>query len=369
MEAIVRAVVPLIVLDRGGDAVAVGLVATAYSIPALLFRPFVGQLVDSWHHARLYRGGMLAATAVVLLLLVPAVPIIALGRFLIGTGWAFFAVSNHSLIAKLAPPNRRAEASGMVITMPSLGALFLPSLGVALYTATGEIAPILAAVALGLGAAFVTFVIPVPPASPRPVSAQEAGAPSLIRRFVEPSAVAPTALLVLSFTAWSLFTAFPPVFVQHLGAPVQVLVIYFSIFGLAQVVSQPFFGRFADILGHQRSIVIGAAVSLGGLLIAAVPDAVVPGMVTFTAAAFFYALGQALLNPTVSAMVMERAPRHRLGSAMATFSIGYQFAVGTSSILWGGMINAFGFGAVFLVAAALQVLTIVLTRRIVPASA
>jgi MFS family permease len=169
---------------------------------------------------------------------------------------------------------------------------------------------------------------------------------------------------VLSFSAWSLFTVFPSVYVQHLGVPVEVLVVYFPIFGLAQAISQPIFGRVADVLGRMRSIVLGAAMCLVGLLIAAVPDAVLPGMLTFSVAAFFYALGQSFVNPTVSALVMERAPRHRLGSAMATYSIGYQFATGTSSILWGAIITTIGFSWLFIVAAGFQVLTILLGRRL-----
>jgi MFS family permease len=362
MESLIRAVVPLMVLARGGDAVAVGLVATAYSLPALLFRPFVGQLVDGWHHQRLYRAGILASSTVPFLLLVPGVPTLMAVRFLTGTGWAFFAVSNHSLMAKLAPSQRRAEAAAWIITMSALAALFLPSLGVALYSAIGQTAPVLFGISLGLAATLVTFRIEVPSPGPRAAAIADEDSPGLVERFIEPSALAPTALLVLSFSAWSLFTVFPQVYVKHLGLPVEVLVIYFAVFGLAQVVSQPFFGRFADELGRARSIVIGAGLSLAGLVVAAIPEGIVDPLSTFTIASCFYALGQALLNPTISALVMERAPRHRLGSAMATYSIAYQFATGTSSILWGAIITTLNFSMVFVVAAALQVVTIALTR-------
>ena len=72
-----------------------------------------------------------------LLLLLPGMVTMMVVRFLNGTGWAFFSVSNHSLMAKLAPPNRRAEASGVFMTMPAIGQLILPGLGVALYTMSG----------------------------------------------------------------------------------------------------------------------------------------------------------------------------------------------------------------------------------------
>ena len=365
MEAIVRALVPLIVLDRGGNAVTVGLVATAYSLPSLLFRPFVGSLIDTWRHRLLLRGGMLASAVIPALLLLPGIGTVMVVRFLAGTGWGFFSVSNHSLMAKLAPPNRRAEASGVFMTMPALGQLLLPGLGVALYTVTGTATvPILLAVGLGLGALLFTFRIDVPTAPPRPAATALDERVPLRHRFFEPSALPGTAILVTSFSAWSIFTVFPPVYVQHIGAPIEVLILYFPIFGLAQTISQPFFGKFADRMGRMKSITLGAAMGLVGLLVVIIPTEIAAPMVTFSIGAFLYALGQSLVNPTISALVMELAPKHRLGSAMATYSIGYQFATGASSIAWGAIITSFGFTWMFVVAAAMQVLTILLSQRI-----
>jgi MFS family permease len=364
MEAVLRAVVPLVVLARGGDAVTVGLAATAYAIPSLLFRPFVGRLVDSGHHQRLYRGGMLLSGTLPILLLLPGVPTISVVRFLVGTGWAFFSVANHSQMARIVPAQRRAEASGVFASMSALGSLFLPAIGVALYSATGEVPPILLAVGLGVAAAFVTFISRVPPPPPPSAMDPTARPPRRLEQLVEPSALGGTALLVLSFSSWSLFTVFPPVYVQHLGLPVEALVLYFPVFGFAQAISLPAFGHIADDLGRTRSMLLGAGMSLAGLVLATIPDAVIPAMVTFGAASFLYALGQSFVTPTISALVMERAPRHRIGSAMATYSIGYQFATGTSSILWGAIITAFSFTWVFIVAAAFQVVTIALTRRL-----
>jgi predicted MFS family arabinose efflux permease len=58
---------------------------------------------------------------------------------------------------------------------------------------------------------------------------------------------------------------------------------------------------------------------------------------------------------------MERAPKDRLGSAMATYTMGYQVATGLSSLLWGALITSLGFASVFATASLLQLLTIVST--------
>jgi MFS family permease len=143
------------------------------------------------------------------------------------------------------------------------------------------------------------------------------------------------------------------------NAPIEVLIAYFPIWGLAQVVSQPFAGRLGDRLGRVRSMVLGCVVASAALLVA-----LVPGIETFTIAAILYAFSQSLVMATISALTMERAPRHRLGSAMATYSVGYQVATGISSLLWGTMITTVGFTWVFIVALGFQLLTIGLARTL-----
>ena len=146
----------------------------------------------------------------------------------------------------------------------------------------------------------------------------------------------------------------------HVGVPVEVLVVYFPIFGFAQAISSPVFGRLADVLGRRRSMVLGCLMAGGGLLIATIPS-----FVSFTIAAFVFSLSQSLVNNTISALTMERAPKHRLGSAMATYTMGYQVATGLSSLLWGALITSVGFSLVFVTAAAFQLLTVALSFALI----
>ncbi len=362
LEAIIRAVTPLIVLDRGGDAVMVGLVASAFALPSIIFRPIVGGLVDSGRHRAVLRAGVIATTFVPMLLLLPGTVFMLVIRFLHGTVWTFFSVSNHSLVAKLAPADRRGEASGLFMTMYALAALIGPALGVALYTMNGEVAPILVGVLVGAGSILVAMRIDVPESIRQPDAALTAAArPSFLARFVEPSALPWTLMLVTSYSAMSIFAVFPPVYALAVGAPVELLVPYFAIFGLAQAIAQPMAGRLADRLGRRQSMIIGCTVAAAGLIVA-----IVPSFATFTLAGFVFGLSQALVNPTISALTMERAPRHRLGTAMATYTMGYQVGIGLSSLLWGAMITLVGFSWVFVVAAGFQLLTVGLSLKLLP---
>ena len=189
-------------------------------------------------------------------------------------------------------------------------------------------------------------------------SGQRAG---LMARLIEPAALPGTAMLVLAYSGWSIFTVFPSVYALEAGEPVEALAPYFLVWGLFQVLPQPFAGRLGDHLGRAWSLVLGAAVAAASLLIALSPAVLsVPPFLAFTVAGALYATAQSLVMATISALTMERAPKGRLGSAMATYSLGYQVATGLTSLLWGWVITLAGFTSVFVIALALQGATVVL---------
>jgi MFS family permease len=166
-DSILRAAVPLMVLDRGGDAVVVGLIAAAYALPSIVLRPFIGDLVDTWSHRLLLRLGALGMVVAPFLHLLPGLGLLGVVRLVSGTAWATFSVAQHALMAKLAPVRRRGEAAGYFMAMPALATLVGPGLAVALYTRSGEVVPVVVAAAIGvvvLGLAIVGLAMAVPDA-------------------------------------------------------------------------------------------------------------------------------------------------------------------------------------------------------------
>jgi MFS family permease len=368
-DALLRALVPVIALDRGGDAVFVGLLGAAFAIPSVIFRPIVGTLIDSWQHRRLHRAGTAGMALLPLLLLIPTTLPMLASRFLYGTAWAVFSVSNHAVLARLAPSHRRAQAAAGYLTAGAIGVTILSPLGIRLYTSFGDLLPILFVVALGAAAVTTAFRLAIPTPDGRSAAAGSAanpgrapaGRPSLITRLVEPAALPGTTILVLAYSSWSIFTIFPSIYARRVGEPVEALAPFFLVWGLFQVLPQPFAGRLGDHLGRARSLVLGAAVAAVALLIALSPTMIAgPAFVTFTVAGALYATAQSLVMATVSALTMERAPAGRLGSAMATYSLGYQVATGLSSLLWGAVITTAGFDAVFWIALAFQAVSVLL---------
>ena len=161
-DALLRAVVPVIALDRGGDAVFVGLLGAAFAIPSVIFRPVVGTLVDSWQHRRLHRAGTAGMALLPLLLLIPTTLPMLVARFLYGTAWAVFSVSNHAVLARLAPPHRRAQAAAGYLTAGAIGVTILSPLGIRLYADFGQLVPIVFVVGLGAAALLTALRLTIP---------------------------------------------------------------------------------------------------------------------------------------------------------------------------------------------------------------
>ncbi len=361
IEQILRPVVSLITLARGGDVVLVGVMAAIPAVASVVFRPVTGRFVDGWRHAHLLRAGTFLATLAPLGLLAPGTLVLAPARFLHGIAWALFSVSNHALLARLAPASRRGEASGYFMAMPALATLVAPGIGIGLYVAGGELGPVLLASGLGLLATVVAFRVRIPVRN-QPSHATQIQVPIEGLRagsILEHTALPATFMVTTFMAAHALFTIFPPVYAISVGAPIESLALYYPTYGLIMLLSQLFAGKASDRLGRGTTIRIGCGIGMVGLVVvtlgAGIPALFVGGG--------FYAVGVALVAPTMSAMTIDRAPQGRVGSAMATYSVGYTLATGGSSLIWGAVIAAIGFDRAFLFAMGLLLVTFTASLR------
>ncbi len=361
-EQLVRSVIPLVVIDRGGGAALVGVVAAVYSLPALLLRPLIGRLVDSWQHGRLLQLGALVAAIAPAGLLLPGIALLVPVRLIQGAGWASYSVSAQAFMAKIAPSGRRGRASGYYQAMIAVSVLVGPALGTWLYVTSGLGGPILLATGLGIVALIVSLKVRIPVQDQAPQSAPAAptrrsGWPIL--RALETSSLPSTLMLTTFMSGQSLFTVFAPVYAISLGAPIDSLVLYYPVYGAVLTLSHLAAAPMSDRVGRALTIRIGCAIAIGGLAVAALGG----DMTALALGAAAYAIGVSFVSSATSALTMDRAPAGRLGSAMATYSLGYQISSGLSSLLWGTVIAASGFFAAFAGAIALQILTIGVSLR------
>lgn len=368
-ELLVQATLPLLILDRGGDAALVGLVGAVYAIPSLAMRPLIGRRIDRIGHGAIHQVGGILLFLAPIGFLVPSAILLPIARFAQGLGWAMYGTANNVVLVRLAPAAKRGQASSYFNVMWALGLLLGPPVGLALYADVSQEAPFLVASAFaasGLVAATVLrrMVPPVSEASAAAAAAiVERVSTSRLRgiaiRLVEPSAV-PTMLILASFmTGQTLFLAFAPVYARAIGEPDSVLAAYFPMYGVILVVGQLLTGQMSDRFGRRRTIILGSCLGAAGLLLAVLGAS----WTFFALGAACFALGAAIVNPATAAATIDRVPAGRAGVGMATFSMGFAIASGIGGAVWGILIAAYGFQIPFLGAAALQVLCVGLALR------
>ena len=343
---VIQPILPVLVLEHGGDATLVGLVIAAFSFPSVALRPFMGRLVDEWSNRLVLAAGMLIIALAGIAYLVPSLLIIFAIRVIHGTAWAAFNTGGHSMLARLAPPERRGEASGTYNLMPGIAQMVMPAVGLMLLGALGTPAPFIACGLLGLAGLAIVAGGPLHGFQPMPVSGTRPAS-----GLIEGGAFLPMLLELLFSLSFTLFLVFPPVFAASRGIPLEELTIYYPIYGGALVGVRALSGRFLDRAPRGLVVAAGSALAIAGLAVAAAADSV--GVLTVGAA--IYAAAAAFTSPTMMAMAIDRSDPRRLGAAMATYTLGFQLAIGAGAALWGVVIDAFSYPAPYLVAIGVQI--------------
>lgn len=353
----IAAVLPLVILDEGGGPGMVGLVAACFAIPTLLLRPVAGARIDATGHRRFTAvGGLLVAVAPIGYLTGASLPIVA-GRLVQGTGWALFSSANNVLLAHIAPPGRRGEASAYFNVMWSLGFVFGPPLGLLLYSVAGPSAVFPLAAILSVGSFLCAWELrdvhtAVGRSEVAPSEGRRLNPAAAVRGSLERTAATTMVVLGLFMTAQTLFVAFAPVYAREMGIPIEQLALLYPLYGTGLAIAQLTTSRLVDRVGRSTAVVVAIGLAVAGLALGASPG----GLVGYAVGAVIFAVANAIAGPALSAATIERAPPARLGAAMATFSVGYQLAAGGGGAIWGTIVAVAGYPWPFAAAIAFQLL-------------
>ena len=348
-------ILPLLVLDLGGDATLVGLVFLVFSIPSVVLRPWIGRLADRLGTRRVLVMGVSGIAVAGPLYFLPSVTSLIALRVAHGTAWAALNTGGPSTMAGIVPPSRRGEASAAFDLMPGLSVLIMPTVALVLYGAFGLTGPLLVSAILGFATLAVAVLLIPASIGGRPAIASSGGS------LLEPTAVLPMLYQLLMNSVLSLFVVYPPLFAAQHGLPLSDLVVYYPVYGFIFIVSRIVAGRLVDRIPRVTVAIVGATLAGISLVIAAAATDV--GLLTV--AGVVYGIANGASAPATTALVMDRAPAGRVGAAMATYTLGFQFGSGLGAAAWGLLIDAGGFMVPFIVGAILEfaLLVLVLARR------
>jgi MFS family permease len=332
---IVNPVIPVIILEMGGDAFLIGLIVAVYSIPSILLRPFMGRLVDEWSRWRVLLLGAAGLGLSTFLYLVPGLGAMAVVRVFNGSSFAAFNTGGTASMAALAPAARRGEAAAIYNLMPSLAYMIAPAAGLLLLGAVGAGPVFVAAGAIGLIGAAVIGLGPLRQIAFVPAPARK----TTWRNLLERRAVLPMLIEFLWVTSNVLFFVYPPVWAAARDIPVAELALYYPVVGVVLVISRVVIGRRLDRVPRGVAILAGAGGGAVAVLVASTAETVL----LLTVAGSLFAASSSAISPTAAAMAIDRADPQRRGTAMATYSMGFPLGNGAGALLWGFLIGAFGF--------------------------
>lgn len=359
-QMMIQPVLPLLVLDLGGDSTLAGLVVFAFSLPSVLIRPLFGRLSDRRGPLRVLGIGVGGITLSGVAYLVPTLVMVFLVRIGHGIAWAAYNTGAGSLLAELAPAHRRGEAAGVYSLMQGLANVLMPAAGLVLATTLGLRAPFALVALLGLVALFGVWGIRRD-RGPSPLRARTEEAPG---RLVERTALLPMAIDLVWLTAYPLFFVFPPVVASLRGIALADLWVYYVVAGSTLVTCRFLASRVLDRYARRTSLLAGCALGSAALAIGIAPL----GLVGLTVAGALYAAGMSVIGPTVIALAIDRAPADRTGAAIATQSLGGQLGIGIGSLAAGALLDVLPTEATFVTLLAVIVVLAAQVARRLPRS-
>ena len=347
---IVLVTVPRFIEDElGSGEFGVGLAVASFAAAAIVARPFLGRLIERFGRRTLMMAGALvAAAAGALLGLSSELWQVLVLRGFMGLGEAALFVGAATLIADLAPPNRRAEAAsyfsvavyGGIGLGPTIGEWVL---GDDRYTLTFV-------VAAGFSALAAVTVLGVPKRVDRSsVPATPDEQPPLFHR----AALWPGVVLASGIAAFSVFAAFLPEYARTVGLAGAAGL--FLVYSAVSLVLRLFAARLPERIGEQRTVTIAlSSLAVGLTLIAVVAE---PWALWIGAGVV--GLGMAFLYPSLMANVVNRVRDDERASALSTFTMFFEVGSVVGGIVLGALGQIFTKRAGFLGGAVIAVLGLV----------
>jgi MFS family permease len=321
----------------GGGNVAVGIVVGAFSLSALLLRPWAGRLSDRrGRRVLMLAGAFVFAISVLGYLVAKSVATMVVMRVLTGAGEALFFVGAASAISDLAPEERRGEALSFFSLALYAGIGVGPILGEAAIDGADFSLAWLTAAGIGILAVLLGF--PVPDTRPD-------RAPGEARRLVHPAAVLPGTVLLTVLVGMSGYFAFVPLYVTEIGLRGSRLV--FVTFSVVVILIRSVGAKLPDRLGSGPSSRAALACSAAGLLIVGAwgqPVGLFAGTIVF-------GIGIALATPALMSLAIGSAPASERGWVIGTFTAFIDLGFGLGPVVLGAVAARVGYGGTFLTGA------------------
>ncbi len=294
----------------GATPFVVGAIYATVALFSLVSSPFWGAISDKIGRKGVLLVSQIAAfIAFVLLGIGGSLTIIFIARAIEGVGGGTIGVT-QAYVADVTEPKDRAKAFGLVGATFGFGFLIGPALA-GFLVRFGYPVPLFTAAGLALTTIFLTIFL-------LPESKQPVGRAPSIGQIVASLRMADLGTLLrsqfcfsLAFAMWvSVFALFAERALNFNASQTSLIFVVSAVVGI--VVQAGLIGRLVDRFGEGRLAMMGfasLALGYGGVYF-------VHTLPALLVVVFFWALGGALLRPTISSLISQSAPADQRGTIL-----------------------------------------------------
>ena len=341
---------PLWVTSKGGGAELAGRVAAVQGFAGLAALPFIGYLLDRFGRRRFLICGIGLGTlcSVAFLYIEDFGPLLWTVRVLQGIAFTSAFTGAQTMAVLFAPLERRAEAIGWFGISTILTHAISPAIGEQIILLYGFPTMFAAGAVLGAVAFAMACFVPKPPEfvmKPRNVEIH----PDEARRAVGTATFA----MLCYGVGFGATQTFVPLLMKHFD--IGRVGPFFTAWSLAAVGVRAGLGTLSDRIGRRRVLVpamvaLTSAVALLSI-VRSMPLVVVIGAI--------FGMGHGMLYPTMNAWVADWSNPKNIGRTQSLFSGSYSLGVSSCAFFFGTLVETHGFPAMFLTAAAVSVVGLV----------
>ncbi|PMC39279.1 MFS transporter [Bacillus sp. UMB0899] len=327
---------PLYINERGGSESQVGLAMGAFMLSSVIFRPFVGALLDRFGRRPFIIWGVLSfAAAMYMYNWMGGIMILMILRILHGMTWAVSTTSIITAVTDLIPSGRRGEGmgwSGMAMTLamaigPMFGLWITQNLS---YHSLFLIAVIISVLALVLSfCAKTTFTRPT-----------EVNKIELFEKSVLPITIS----VFLLFIAYGGITSFIPLFTDSIKVNSGT---FFLVYAATLVLIRPLAGKLSDRYSEAFVIIPGMVITITSLIVLSYSVNLLGVIIS----ACLYGIGFGSAQPALQAATLRLVNPERTGVANASFSTGADLGIGLGAIILGWVSQYSSYQMLFTVSA------------------
>ncbi len=347
---------PLYILEQGGDQGDIGILMGVFTLASALFRPWIADMIDRLGRKRSYTLGTLIVFGLpffYLLLDDPlgrAYPLFLLIRILHGIGMATCFTAVFTYIGDLLPANRLNEGIGMFGISGLVGIAlgpFLTEMALDRYGFAG-----LFVTASALGAVALLAHLPLKE------SFRSTGVkgPSFFALLKQRKLLTVGLLAVLFGIGIAGTSNFVAPLAEQRG--LSLISVYFINYSAGAIMTRIVGGRLADLYGETRILPYGIVIYAAGMLLlplaASLPYLAVMGV--------FAGIGHGILFPSLNSMAIRDQPAELRGKLTGIFTGGIDSGAFAGSLTLGYIGQWLGLNALFLFAGALMLTGVFLFR-------